>query len=86
MSFAGGQVSVGNTATSIISSNTNRKVLNIKNIGNNTVFLGTDNSVTTSNGYPLEPQEEFVCNDYTGQWYGIVASGTETVDYVEEDL
>jgi len=80
------QVSVGNTATSIIPSNTDEKVRTLKNIGSNAIFVGSDSSVTTSNAFPVEPGETLDVSDFTGEIFGIVAAGTEDANYIEEDF
>jgi len=80
------QVSVGTTATTIISSNTNAKTRKIENIGSNTVYVGGDTSITTSNSFPIEPGETLDISDFTGVVYGIVAASTEDVSYIEEDF
>lgn len=69
-----GQISVGDTATFIISSDVNRKKVLFKNTGGNVVYIGSDNSVTNLNGFPLEVGESFLCSDYTGNWYGVCDS------------
>jgi len=80
------RVSVGTTATSIISSNTNAKIRIIENRGSNSVFIGGANTVTTANGFQLSAGEELDVSDYTGEIFGIVAASTENVNYVEEDM
>jgi len=80
------QVSVGNTATSIIAINLNEKVRKIKNLGTNTIFVGSDSSITTSNAFPINSGETLNISDYTGEVFGIVATGTEDASYIEEDF
>jgi hypothetical protein len=80
------QVSVGNTATSIIPSNTDAKVRKINNLGTNTIFVGSDSSITTSNAFPIEVGETLDISDYTGEVFGIVAASTEDASYIEEDF
>jgi|19_taG_2_1085344.scaffolds.fasta_scaffold37955_3 hypothetical protein len=79
-------VSVGTTATSIISSNTNAKVRKIENVGSNTIFVGGANTVTTTNGFPIKVGETLNISDYTGDIFGIVAASTEDASYIEEDF
>jgi len=80
------QVSVTTSATSIISSNTNEKVRKIENVGSATIFIGGANTVTATNGFPLNPGETLNISDYTGEVFGIVASGTVVASYIEEDF
>lgn len=79
------QISVANTATLIVAANTSRTRLkiNVKS-GSGVCYIGGDNSVTTSNGYPIGITEYIELNDYTGAVYGVVAASTDTVDYLEE--
>lgn len=81
--YAGSAVSVGTTATSLAAANTDRKALHVRNNGSATIFVGPT-GVTTANGYPVEPGEDFV-TACTAQLFGIVASGTENARVLEED-
>lgn len=76
-------VSVGTSATKIVDANSGRRKLILKNAGSTDVFIG-DASVTTGDGFPIKPNEEVDVSNYQGDWYGIVASGSETVQYLEE--
>jgi hypothetical protein len=77
-----GQVSVGNTATSIIAGNGLRDSLVICNIGTQTVFLGNA-SVTAATGHAL-PAGAAVTLTVESPVYGIVASSTATITFLEE--
>lgn len=83
MTISSGQIAISTSAVTAVPSNASRKVLNIKNIGSSTFYLGTDTSCTTANGFPVLSSEEFNSNDYTGVWYAIATTAT-TADYVEE--
>jgi|TARA_R100000501_G_C2597190_1_gene95353 hypothetical protein len=84
------QVAMGDTAAIVIASNTDRRKLILKNTGSNIVYIGNDNSVvdTANNangGYPIAATETFYLNDYTGDIYGICASGlTSEISLIEE--
>jgi len=80
------QVSVTTSATSIIASNTDEKSRKIENLGSATIFIGGANTVTTTNGFPLNPGETLNISDYTGEVFGIVASGTADASYIEADF
>jgi len=87
-----GNISVGTSATSILSANPQRSSFKLKHNGTNAIFLGDNSSVTTSNGYPfskatLEYKEETVQGRecYKGAIYGIVASSTEDLRYIERE-
>ncbi len=83
-----GTVTVAATATLIVAANTNRKDLELNNVGAVVVYLGMDNSVTTSNGFSLY-EDSFrdiykgSTGNYLGDVYGIAASGTADVRYWE---
>ena len=62
------------TASNIISSNSLIKRLTITNTGSATVYLGTDNAVTDTTGFPITTGEVLEGNDYIGNWYAICAS------------
>lgn len=86
-----GNISVGSTATKILSENPQRTSYKLFHNGTNDVFLGNDASVTTSNGFPFAASETFqeppvaglAC--YKGDVYGIVASGSEDIRYIERE-
>ena len=72
----------------IIAANKARTGYKIYHNGTNPVYIGTDVSVTAANGYVLKADKEFTeymdadrdaidRTIYTGNIYGIVASGTE---------
>lgn len=77
-------ISILNIPTLIVISNTSRKNLIIENTGTETVYLGGDVLLLTTNGYPLLAGETFKCNDYNGSWYGIATTGPNTINYFEE--
>lgn len=93
--MAYGNISVTTSATEIVPQNKRRTSLIIRNNGTDTVYWGHDNSVTTSNGFPLktdeilrlqvdttkESLEEIL---YTGAIFGIAAT-TQDVRFVETD-
>lgn len=84
MSFTTKIVTVQTTATSILSLNSSQKKRMIKNIGDNTIFIGSDDSVTTSNGYPLDVLESINISDYHGEVYGISEADTEVTVFEDE--
>ncbi len=85
-------VSVGTSATQIVAKSVSsppRIGLLIKNNSSIVVYLGEDSSVTTSNGYPLQPGDQLILDFdgsiapffYRDAVYGRVASGTADVRY-----
>lgn len=71
-------VSVGTTAKQLVGANSNRISVLLFNAGASTVFIGSSNTVSTTNGLPLFPQNYLVINT-TGAVFGISQSGTNTV-------
>lgn len=77
------QVTVGTSATEIKAANSDRLFLVIRNHSSTNVFIGLNDSVTTANGVLLGEREVIEIAYYTGAIYGIVASGSATVSYIE---
>jgi len=77
-----GNITVTTSATLIIATNTSRKSILIRNNGSATLFIGGNNSVTTSNGYRITGGQSMYIFE-TDEVYGIVASGTLDVRYLE---
>jgi hypothetical protein len=75
-------VSVGTAATLISASNPLRKGLMVFNNSVQTVYIGMDPNVTSSNGFPLQPNCTFATNDLAGVWkgsvYGISTAPSDT--------
>jgi len=84
MAFETGAKEVSTASAQIVGSNTNRKEYEAKNTGDQVIYISGTTS-TVANGFPVDPQETFNCNDYTGAWYGIVSTLTSTMDYFEGD-
>jgi hypothetical protein len=78
-----GNTACTTTATSILSSNVERKGFVIKAI-DGTVYIGDDSSVTTSTGFRLDIGESFASSAALTAIFGITASGTVNVRYWEE--
>jgi hypothetical protein len=64
------------TALLALAANTSRLNAVLYNNGVQTIYLGVDNTVTTSTGQPLAPGCALYDSDSSDAWYGIVASGT----------
>lgn len=84
MAFGTNTINVTTSATLIIAANTNQKKRNLKNVGSETVFVGSDNSVTVADGFPVLPQEELNFGDFNGTLYGIVTTSDADVDITED--
>ena len=80
-------VTIQSTATQVLSGNAERKGAIFSNNGTQTLFLGMDSSVTTSNGLPLVANGTLTMDDFGGVWkgqvWGIVASSTADLRYWE---
>lgn len=70
---------VAAAATQILTGHADNAAVIVTNIGANTVYIGSDNTVTTGDGHPLAAGATLTLEDYTGDLYGIVAAGTEAV-------
>ena len=88
MSF--GTVTVTNSATLIVAANTRRRNLTIVNTsGSQDVFIGPDDTITSSTGLPLYSfstrDQDIIPEGWQGTVYGITASGTADVRYWETE-
>ena len=79
-----GNISVGTTATLIKATNSSRKSILIRNNGSATLYIGGNNAVTTSNGHGVIAGQSIYVKDQD-EIYGIVASGTLDVRYLETE-
>ncbi len=87
MSMSSGTQSVTDTVATLVSANTNRTKITIKNAGTDTVYIGWDNSVTDSDGVPIYANETYEDDSSQSAIYIICASGeTATAHFFEEDL
>jgi len=77
-----GNVSIGTTAGTIVSADTDRKALIIQNLGAGNLYIGFDSTVTTTNGFKLASGESLEINGYRGAVYGI-GDATCDVRYLE---
>lgn len=78
------QVSVGASATQIIAARVDRNTVTIVNHGSVDVYLGIDNTVTTSTGVLLPGVKgASISLPVTTPVWGIVGAGSQTVSYLE---
>ena len=76
----------GTTVQTIVGANNNRTFLTIQNIGSQTLFLGGSGNVTSSIGYPIFPGAVYEDSIYTGSYFGVAPTGSNTtITYIEED-
>lgn len=76
------QASMSASAAIIVASRSSRHAVTIINTGTVTVFLGNSSSVTTADGFPLPAGEAITLNSESS-FYGVTASSTATVGYIE---
>ena len=78
-------VSVGTSATEIVSLVPKRRLVLLHNNGSNTVYLGFDaTDCTVGSSMPLLVDTYIKFKDWGNPIYGIVASGTEDVRVWED--
>ncbi len=63
-------VPVGVSAVQLAAANVNRRAILIKN-NSSSLFIGFNNTVTTSNGIPVGASATYSDSEYTGAYYGI---------------
>jgi len=85
MAMSTNQITVTGSATLIKSANSSRKKIVLQNLSDSTIYLGDDSSVTTSNGYPILSGDTFQDMSSTSAYYGIVASGSKVICFIEEE-
>lgn len=76
--------SLSTSAAQVLAANTSRVFAEVKNLDSGiSIYLGKDNTVTSSNGHLLGPGEAFAFDGYTGAVWAIAASGTPSVSTIE---
>jgi hypothetical protein len=82
--FKTSQVSVTGTATQLVAVNSARSGLLLVNFGSTDVYIGPDNTVTTSNGQLLAGTKGTAIGfATTGTVYAITGGGTQTIGILE---
>lgn len=82
--FKTSQVSVGGTATQIAAINSSRSGVLLVNFGTTDVFIGPDNTVTTSNGQLLAGTKGTAIGfATTGTIYGITSGASQNIGVLE---
>lgn len=82
--MAVGHNALSTTAEEVLAANANRVFAEVKNLDSGiSIYLGKDNTVTSSNGHLLGPGEAFAFDGYTGAVWAIAASGTPSVSTIE---
>jgi hypothetical protein len=78
-----GTISVGTAATRILESNTARKSMSVMNNGTSAIYIGFGSTVGTNSGFYLPASQAFTSNVITGDIYGVIETGSQTVSYME---
>jgi len=77
-----GATSVSTSAKKIIDANADRTGWIIKNNGSETIYVGSTSSLTTNNGFPVEP-DGALSGDDTDNVYAIADSGSQNIRFYE---
>ena len=72
-------ISIPATTATLISAAGPRISLAIFNNGSVTLFLGSTNAVTDSNGYPVPAGTSFTDSVSSDNWYGYVTTGPQSI-------
>lgn len=80
---ASNQVSIADTATQIVGLRANRQGIVIINNSNTDIFIGDDTVTDTTGALLLGVKGSAITIETTAAIYGVVASGTATVSYME---
>jgi len=78
-----GQVTINTVATLIRPADSGRQSCTLTNQSDKDVYLGLDNLVTVNTGMAFAAFSILVNARYTGPLYGIVASGSGKVGYID---
>lgn len=83
-SFVTGQQALSNAATLIVAARTARHSVTIVNLSTTDIYLGSSGVITSTGQLLLGTKGTAITLETTGAIYGIVASGTPSVSYLEE--
>jgi hypothetical protein len=83
--FEHAPITVGTTPVVISAANSIKTKVSIQNTGTSTLFLGKDNTVSTTNGYPVPPNTEKEINGTMAVW-GRRATLSEEVRTLTEEF
>lgn len=84
--FTPSQVTVSSTSSILVlAGNANRKGATILNAGSVPLYLAQTSSLTTTTGFPVPVGSSYNVDEplYTGSFYGIVTTGSQTANIVE---
>lgn len=79
-----GTVAIGGAAAVIKAAKTTRKSIVVQNVhATQILYVGSDSSVTTSNGLKVAAGASVTLDDYNGPVYGIASGADTDVRYFE---
>lgn len=70
-------------ASLVANANQNRSYLIVKNLGTNDCFIGVNNAVTSSTGYPLPTSAEIKLDNWNIELWAITGTGTTSLAVIE---
>lgn len=76
-------VTITSSVSNIISVNSSRKGLVIKNLSGATIYISSSDSVNISTGYPIETGLSFSLDNFVGALYGIVSGADVSISVME---
>lgn len=76
-------VTIGTSASLVVDQREVRTGVVVYNNGSATIYLGTDSSVTTSNGLPVAIGASGSLDGYMGPVYAISGTASQDVRYLE---
>jgi hypothetical protein len=77
-----GATAVTTTAQQVMPFRRSRTSVSLRNAGATTLYIGASTAVTTANGYPLLPDEEYEFTDYVGA-LSVICGSTGDLRYFE---
>lgn len=74
---------ITSSPTLLVSPRSNRKQVLIRNVGGENVYIGKDNTVSTTNGFLLDVDSVVTLTNFVGMLYGIVGNMSSEVRVME---
>lgn len=75
--------SVGSSAVMLVSTSTTRSSVILKNNGTANVYVGTNNAVSATTGYPLYPGESVQLSPCSSELWAVSVSGLQDICVME---
>ena len=85
MSIAFSQNALSTTAEKVVNTARTARKVTLKNCdGSIIIYVGKDDTVTSSTGYPLKTNDVIEFDNHLGELYAIAASGTPSIAIIEQ--